>query len=149
MELSEQLQERVDIIRHKLKFIEQKPAVACISQLEPLTLATSTVNEWVSIAGGAAITGDLHEQNPDIIILMLTGKTVEETIKEVNTLLQIPGFTDLKAVKNNRLYLTDGDTYFKTTDTGMVDSIEILAEIINPKQFIFGYEGEGWIRFEV
>jgi hypothetical protein len=22
-----------------------------------------------------------------------------------------------------------------------------MAEIINPKQFVFGYEGEGWIRF--
>jgi len=32
---------------------------------------------------------------------------------------------------------------------GVVDSIEILAEIIYPKQFVFGYEGDGWIKFSV
>jgi iron complex transport system substrate-binding protein len=31
----------------------------------------------------------------------------------------------------------------------MTDSIEIMAEIINPKQFIFGYEGNGWVHFNV
>jgi iron complex transport system substrate-binding protein len=31
----------------------------------------------------------------------------------------------------------------------MVETIELLAEIIYPKQFIFGHEGNGWIKFSV
>ena len=74
---------------------------------------------------------------------------MERTMKEIDILLQLPGFTELKAVKNNRLYIADGNQYFNRPGPRIVDSIEILAEIINPKQFIFGYEGEGWIRFSV
>ena len=63
-------------------------------------------------------------------------------------LLQQPGFTAVKAVKNNRLYIVGKDIYTGET-LDIVDKAELLAEIIYPKQFIFGYEGEGWIKFGV
>lgn len=155
MELSEELQERVDIIRHKLKFIEQKPTVACVKQLDPLTLWGDQMPELISIAGGASIVigniqwENIQQQNPDIFIVMLAGLTVEQSMKGINQLLQLPGFTELKAVKNNRFYIADGSRYFDNSDTSLVDYIELLAEIINPKQFVFGYEGEGWIKFTI
>jgi iron complex transport system substrate-binding protein len=155
MELPEELQERVDIIRHKLKFIEQKPTVACVKQLDPLTLWAEQIPELVSIAGGASIaTGsiqweELEQQNPDIFIVMLEGLTVEESMKQINGLLQLPSFTELKAVENNRFYIADGSRYYNNSDISLVDYIELLAEIINPKQFVFGYEGEGWIKFSL
>jgi iron complex transport system substrate-binding protein len=31
----------------------------------------------------------------------------------------------------------------------VVDKTELLAEMIYPKQFIFGHEGSGWIKFEL
>jgi len=70
-------------------------------------------------------------------------------MKEVDLLLQLPGFTDMKAVKNDRLYIADGNQYFNRPGPRIVDSIEILAEVIYPKQFIFGYEGRGWIKFSL
>jgi len=70
-------------------------------------------------------------------------------MKEINILLEQPGFAELKAVKNNRIYIADGNQYFNRPGPRIVDSIEILAEIINPKQFIFGYEGNGWIKFDM
>jgi len=62
-------------------------------------------------------------------------------------LLNLPGFAAMKAVKNNRLYISDGNQYFNRPGPRIVDSIEILAEIIHPKLFNFGYEGNGWIKF--
>jgi iron complex transport system substrate-binding protein len=159
--LVEDLQERVDIIRHKLKFIDQKPTVACIEWLEPLMVSGNWIPELVSIAGGTSVLAeagkhspcvkweDIAAQNPDIIIVMPCGFAIERTMKEVNILLQQPGFADLKAVKNNRIYIADGNQYFNRPGPRIVDSIEIMAEIINPKQFIFGYEGNGWIKFSV
>lgn len=159
--LTEELQERIDLIKHKLKFIEQKPTVACIETLEPLTLAGNAIPQLISIAGGASVLTeadkpsanvsweDMKQYNPDIIILMPAGYAIEQTIKAVSPLLQLPGFTDLKAVKNNRLYIADGNNCVANTDANMVDFVELLAEIINPKQFVFGYEGEGWIKFGV
>ncbi|MFI5162811.1 MAG: cobalamin-binding protein [Sphingobacteriales bacterium] len=159
--LIEDLTERVDIIRHKLKFIDAKPTVACVEWLEPLMVSGNWVPELVSIAGGVSILAkagkhspfvkwqEIQQADPDIIIAMPCGFSIERTMKEIDILLQLPGFTELKAVKNNRLYIADGNQYFNRPGPRILDSIEILAEIINPKQFIFGYEGDGWIRFSV
>jgi iron complex transport system substrate-binding protein len=157
--LLEELHERVDIVRHKLKFTENKPTVACIEWLEPLMVSGNWIPEMVAIAGGSAILADpgkhspyvdweqISLADPDIIIVMPCGFPIERTLKEMGGLLQQPGFSDLKAVKNNSVYIADGNQYFNRPGPRIVDSIEILTEIIHPKQFIFGYEGEGWMRF--
>ena len=157
--LLEELQVRTDIIRHKLKFNDSKPSVACIEWLEPLMLAGNWTPELVRIAGGEAVLTeagkhspyvhweDIRLKDPEIIIVMPCGFAIERTISEIELLLRRPGFGELKAVKNNRLYIADGNQYFNRPGPRIVDSLEILAEIINPKQFIFGYEGRGWLRF--
>jgi iron complex transport system substrate-binding protein len=150
--LTEEQQERVDLIIHKLKFIEQKPAVACVTALGPLILGNDYITELVGIAGGTAIIGNaqtLLELDADVIILMPDSYPVEETMKHVDELLQLPDFTNLKAVKTNRFYIADADQFFNDDAENVVDSIELLAEIINPKQFIFGHEGNGWVKFSL
>lgn len=159
--LIEDLQERVDIVRHKLKYSDGKPDVACIEWLEPLMVSGNWIPELVNIAGGNSVIAeagkhspyvqwaDLQLQNPDVIIIMPCGFPIERTLKEVGILLALPGVAELKAVKTNRVYIADGNQYFNRPGPRIVDSIEILAEIIHPKQFIFGYEGEGWIKFAV
>jgi iron complex transport system substrate-binding protein len=159
--LVEDLQERVDLIRHKLKYIENKPTVACVEWMEPLMVSGNWIPELVGIAGGKSILAeagkhspyvqwdDIRLNNPDIIIIMPCGFGIERTMREMDLLLQLPGINQLNAVKNNRLYIADGNHYFNRPGPRIVDSIEILAEIINPKQFIFGNEGTGWIKFGV
>jgi iron complex transport system substrate-binding protein len=145
-ELTEELQERVDLIKHKLKFIEQKPAVACITQLEPLIFAGDELAQLISVAGGESSTLDA---NPDIIILMPEGYVIEQTIKEIFSLMQLPNFAELKAIKNNRLYISDSTKDVTINPEATVEQLENLAEIINPKQFIFGNEGEAWVKFSL
>jgi iron complex transport system substrate-binding protein len=159
--LIETLQERVDIIRHKLKFVDNRPTVACIEWLEPLMIAGNWVPEMVEIAGGKNILGqagkhspfitweDIQLHDPDIIIVTPCGFSIGRTMKEIDLLLDRPGFAYLKAAKNNQVYIADGNQYFNRSGPRIVDSIEILAEIIQPKFFSFGYEGEGWIKFSV
>ena len=143
IELAEELQERIDLIKHKLKFVEQKPAVACIENLDTLALVDGSVAELISIAGG---TSENQFNDPEIIIVMPAGYSIPQTMQQMDKLLQLSGFNDLKAAKNNRVYIADGN--FDITDPDqLVTLTEVLGEIINPKQFIFGYEGEKWIKF--
>lgn len=158
-ELIENLQERTDIIRHKLKYVESRPTVACIEWLEPLMVSGNWIPEMTGLAGGAAVLAEagkhspfvtweaIRQANPDIIIVMPCGFYIERTMREIDLLLKLPGFADMQAVKNNRLYIADGNQYFNRPGPRIVDSIEILAEIIHPKLFSFGYEGNGWIKF--
>jgi iron complex transport system substrate-binding protein len=160
-DLLESLQERVDIIKHKLKFVDSRPTVACIEWLDPLMISGNWVPGLISIVGGTPVLAqdgkhspyvtweDIRLQNPEVIVVMPCGFSIERTMKEINLLLELPGFTELKAVKNDRFYIADGNQYFNRPGPRIIDSIEILAEIIRPKQFIFGYEGEGWIKFSL
>jgi iron complex transport system substrate-binding protein len=160
-DLIDRMHERTDLIKHKLKFITQKPTVACIEWIEPLMIAGNWTPEMVEIAGGESVLAksgkhspainwmDLVQADPEIIIVMPCGFSIERTLKEMDTLLQQSYFRDLQAVKNNQLFIADGNQYFNRSGPRIADSVEILAEIINPKQFIFGYEGEGWIKFSV
>lgn len=160
-DLLDRMYERTDLIKHKLKFITQKPTVACMEWIEPLMMAGNWTPEMVEIAGGESVLAssgkhspaidwmDLVEIDPEIIVVMPCGFSIERTLKEIDTLLQYPYFRDLQAVKNNKLFIADGNQYFNRSGPRIADSVEILAEIINPKQFIFGYEGAGWIKFSV
>lgn len=158
-QLLEDLNERIDIIRHKLKFMEVKPTVACVEWLAPLMISGNWIPELVSIAGGTPVIAEAGKHSPyvewesivatdpDIILLMPCGFSIERTMSEIGLMLGQPGFAQLKAVKNNRIYIADGNHYFNRPGPRIVDSLEVLAEIIHPKQFIFGNEGKGWVKF--
>ena len=160
-ELLELSDERINIIRHKLKFIAEKPTVACIEWLSPLMIAGNWTPEIVEIGGGLPVLTeagthssyitfqDIIIADPDIILIMPCGFSIQRTLQEIGLMLDTPGWADLQAVKTHRVYLADGNQYFNRSGPRMTDSIEIMAEIINPKQFIFGYEGNGWVHFNV
>jgi len=160
-ELLELSDERINIIRHKLKFITEKPTVACIEWLSPLMIAGNWTPEIIEIGGGIPVLTvkgkhscyvnfqDIIDSDPDIILIMPCGFSIQRTLQEIGLVLDLPGWSDLKAVKDQRIYIVDGNQYFNRSGPRMTDSIEIMAEIINPKQFIFGYEGNGWVHFNV
>jgi iron complex transport system substrate-binding protein len=49
-------------------------------------------------------------------------------------------------VQAGRVFVTDGDQYFNRPGPRIVESAEILAEILHPERFQFGHEGTGWQR---
>lgn len=154
------LEERIDIVKHKLKFFPDKPKVAMIEWLAPLMVAGNWIPELVEIAGGKSVLAEngkhspfiewqqLYDENPEVIIVAPCGFTISRTLQEIDLLLNLPSWRDLQAVKNNRVYIADGNAYFNRSGPRIVDTIEMLAEMITPKYFAFGYEGEGWIKFE-
>lgn len=161
VELLELSEERINIIRHKLKFISERPSVACVEWLSPLMIAGNWTPEIVEIAGGTPVLTlagkhssyinfeDIVKANPDILVIMPCGFSIQRTLQEINLLIDLPGWSDLKAVQNQKIFVVDGNQYFNRSGPRITDSIEIMAEIINPKQFVFGYEGNGWLQFKV
>ena len=131
-----------------------------IEWLSPIMVAGNWIPELVEIAGGTPLLAEngkhspfvewqqIYDANPDILIVASCGFSINRTLQEIDLLLNLPGWRDLEAVKNNRIYIADGNAYFNRSGPRIVDTIEILAEIITPKYFNYGYEGEGWIKFE-
>ena len=60
--------------------------------------------------------------------------------------LRRPAWGGLRAAQAGAVYATDGNAYFNRPGPRLVESLEILAEIIHPVHFAFGHEGTGWNR---
>lgn len=152
--LTEYQQERLELIEHKLKFITDKPLVACINGTFDVEHAHFYVNQLITLAGGTPLLfaegqqafDTLIAQNPDVLIVLPAEGSALSAMSIMPDLLQQPGFNQIKAVKGNRIYIIDADI-FNDGSIDEVDKTELLAEIIYPKLFIFGYEGQGWIKF--
>jgi iron complex transport system substrate-binding protein len=57
------------------------------------------------------------------------------------------GWDELSAVKNNRVFIADGNHYFNRPGPRVLESLQIMCEILHPEQFQFGFEGKGWQRY--
>ncbi len=135
-----------------------EPSVACIEWIEPLMSAGNWMPELVTRAGGRPLFGeagahsawlewdDLCSADPDVILVIPCGFDLARTRSELPPLLAQPGFADLRAVRNDRVVLADGNAFFNRPGPRLVESLEILAEILHPDLFAFGHEGSGWER---
>lgn len=135
-----------------------RPTVACLEWLDPLMGAGNWVPELVELAGGKNLFGEpgkhtgrlrweeLRAANPDVLIALPCGFDLARTRAEMSSLLNKPGWSDLKAVRKDRVFLCDGSAFFNRPGPRLVESLEILAEILHPEKFRFGHAGTGWTR---
>ena len=78
---------------------------------------------------------------------MPCGFDLERTAKESKVLTNHPAWKSLKAVQNNKVFIVDGNAYFNRPSQRLVDSAEILAEILHPELFDYGFKGKSWQSF--
>jgi iron complex transport system substrate-binding protein len=154
------LQERVKICQTQCQNLQSHPPkVACIEWTDPLMLAGNWIPELVEMAGGKPIGGitgqhspriswdELVAADPDTIIFMPCGFDLDRTRIEAQPLTQHPQWQQLAAVKQNRVYITDGNAYFNRPGPRLVESLEILTEILNPQVCNYGHYLTGWAKF--
>ena len=150
---------RLDAIRERTRKLEKRPVVACIEWIDPLMHAENWVPELVEIAGGRVMLGEagrhsgyfefeqMVETDPDVIAVMPCGFGIPRTAAEMPPLAAQPGWSELSAVRNGRVFLTDGNQYFNRPGPRVVESAEILAELLHPEVFHFGHRGSGWTEW--
>ena len=158
--LKSEINERFKLLKDKLHGTEQKPTVLCIEWIEPIMVAANWVPELVGFAGGRnvmSVSGtdskfcswdEIKKTNPDIIIMMPCGFVIKRTLKDLHFLQNIKGWEELKAVKENKVFVVDGNNYFNRPGPRLVDSAEILAEIIHPEIFERKYLEDAWITID-
>jgi len=132
----EALQERLDLVEHKIKFMDKMP-VAC---LDVNNFPNYLLAEDIAQAGGMFETDVL---NAVFVIYYQQGKTLTDLMREVPTVLD----PEWQAVKNNRVILLNDDEHNTRNAENAVSLIEDIAEMLHPGSFIFGHEGDKWIRF--
>jgi iron complex transport system substrate-binding protein len=70
---------------------------------------------------------------PELIFVAECGFGVERTLEDLPTLANVPRWLDVPAVRNGRVYVTDGSQYFSRPGPRLADSLEILAHAVDPE----------------
>ncbi len=145
-------------IAAKARALSQRPTVACIEWIDPLMAAGNWMPELVDMAGGINLFGEagkhspwmtwqqLCERDPDVILILPCGFDIARSRREMHLLAERPEWPRLGAVRQGRVFLCDGNQYFNRPGPRLVESLEILAELLHPEAFAFGHEGIGWQR---
>jgi iron complex transport system substrate-binding protein len=137
-----------------------RPAVAAIEWLEPLMAGGNWMPELIEIAGGRSLFAEagehsdwldwatLIEADPEVILLLPCGFRIAQTIRDLDLLTKNPAWSTLSAVRRGRVFLIDGHHFFNRPGPRLVESAEIVAEILHPEIFAFGHRGTGWIPID-
>jgi len=154
------LENRVQDIASRASRIATRPRVACVEWIDPLMAAGNWMPELVGLAGGVNLFGeagrhspsmsweDLAASDPDVIVVLPCGFDLERTAREALSLHGRPGWQDLRAVRSGDVVIADGHLFFNRPGPRLVESLEILAEILHPSGFHYGHEGAGWRRLD-
>ena len=123
-----------------------RPRVSCIEWLDPPFSAGHWVPEMVDIAGGEEVLAgpgersarlswdEVFEAAPEVIVLMPCGFDTDRAVEEAGRVLPgLPGWGELPAVKEGRVWAVDANAHFSRPAPRLVEGVEILARILHPE----------------
>ena len=160
IQLVERLRERVARVREKAATAASKPRVAVVEWLDPVFCSGHWTPELVEIAGGQEVLGlkgrdsvrktwdDVAQAEPDIVVIACCGQSASRALQDWEPLARRPEIRALAPVRAGQVYVADGNAYFSRPGPRVVDTLEILAEIIHPELFSGEFPDRGVQRVE-
>jgi iron complex transport system substrate-binding protein len=150
------LRARIAAIAARAQRLDERPTAAVVEWIDPLMAAGNWMPELLDLAGATSLFGtagghspwmsfdELAARDPDWILVTPCGFDLARTRSEMATLNARPQWRQLRAVRDRRVALADGNQFFNRPGPRLVESLEILAEIFHPGEFDFGHRGRGW-----
>lgn len=134
-----------------------RPTVVCLEWLDPLMSGGNWLPELVEVAGGTPLLAtagehspwmtweDLQAADPDVLVLLPCGFDIPRTLAETPPLREHPAWPHLRSVRTGRVYIADGNQYFNRPGPRLVESAEILAELLHGVPTPPRHRDSGWI----
>ena len=136
-------------VRAAKRQVEAYPTVAMLEWLDPPMAAGNWVPELVAHAGGHDVLGkpgehshwitwdDVIAADPDVVILVPCGFTLDRVVGEAEAPAIRNRLKMLRAFRTGRVHAVDGHHLFNRPGPRLVDSLEVLAELLHPGMFSF------------
>ena len=146
-EVIARLSERVELVRDRADRIAHRPRCFLMEWVDPPFCSGHWGPELVEIAGGRDSLGrncqpsaqvdwrEVIDARPEIMVLALCGYDIDRARRDSKLLRSFPGFDSLPAAHRGEIYLVDASAYFARPGPRVVDSLEILAGILHPREF--------------
>jgi iron complex transport system substrate-binding protein len=121
------------------------PRVASIEWIDPLMAGGNWMPELVKMAGGENLFGQAGQHSPwlewekfvaadpDVIVVHPCGFDIAHSLQDMPLLAHRPGWRDLRAVREARVFVADGNHYFNRPGPRIVESLEILCRDPSPR----------------
>jgi len=143
-----QLRARIDHVhcRTEALTLAERPRVTLIEWLDPLMIGANWTPDLVALAGGEYALAQsgrhsvcvpwetVRQYNPQVLLVAVCGFDLNRTLSEARQLQQLPGFSDIAAVTEGRVWVLDGDVHFNCPSPGVVDTLELLAQLLHPQR---------------
>ena len=149
--------ERVaEVITRVASGVTRRPKVLALEWLDPLMSGGNWLPEMIELAGGTAVLAQagapspwidwesVQKADPEVMVLLPCGFDLDRARAEAAALTGLPGWNTLRAVRNGRVFVTDGNALFNRPGPRLVDSLESLAEMLHPTLFPPRHRGPGW-----
>lgn len=150
------LKNRMAVLSDRAQALGERPRTAIVEWIDPLMTGGNWMPELVNLAGGENLLSEagkhsewitweaLAAADPEVIVVSPCGYGIDRAASEMPSLEARPGWSDLSAVRNGRVAIADGHQFFNRPGPRLAESLEILAEILHPQAFDFGWKGRGW-----
>jgi iron complex transport system substrate-binding protein len=160
-EVVARLRARIASVTHRTGTFADRPRVAVLDWLDPPMAAGHWVPEMVRRAGGADLLGrpgspshwitwqDVAAADPDVVVLVPCGFPLDRVVAEAGSAAVRPHLAALRAAREGHVYAVDGHHLFNRPGPRLVDSLEVLAEILHPGRFRFAATNaapDGYLR---
>ena len=132
-------------LRTKAISRERRPGVVFLEWIDPPFNGGHWNPRLIEVAGGIDLVGasgqpsrtllwdEIIAAQPDVVFISCCGFTTERALKDAPILRAQAGWDELPAVRNGRVYVTDGNAYFSRPGPRLVESLEILAHALHPE----------------
>lgn len=136
----------------------ENPRLAFIEWIDPPMSGGHWMPELISIAGGINLFGahgaqspwisleDVVAADPDVILVAPCGYGIAKTQSEMGVLDTTPRWQGLRAVRSGQLFVADGNAFFNRPGPRLVESAQILAEILHPEVADYGHMEKNVVR---
>jgi iron complex transport system substrate-binding protein len=82
-----------------------------------------------------------------VILVAPCGYDIPVTLREMGVLAGNTVWEGLRAVREGQVYVADGNAYFNRPGPRLVESAEILAEILHPGVCDFGHRDKTFVPY--
>ena len=142
--LVDEIGQRLGATERQIDLSARRPRVAFLEWLDPIYVGGHWVPEMIQRAGGEDVLGsvgkpsfriplqEVVEAEPDILLIAPCGYSARQARSEYESLELPDQWNAIPAVRNNRVYALEANSYFSRPGPRLVTGMEILAKVIQP-----------------
>lgn len=140
--------------------LPRRTRVSFIEWVEPLFSGGHWIAQMLHWAGGEDSNAregqnsarlaweSIRDFQPEVIIVSPCGFKLDKALTHASHLRARPGWSELPAVRQGKVFAVDADSYFARPGPRLVDGVELLAHLIHPQDSAWAGPADAYQRID-